>query len=84
MEIKVLEEDKNKIKLEIEGETHTIANILTKYLLENPDIEISMYQVPHPLEERAIVYIVTKNKDPKKIIKETVDKIIKDLEKLKL
>jgi len=84
MEIKVLEEDKNKIKFEIEGETHTIANLLTKYLLKDPDVEISMYQVPHPLEEKAIIYVVTKNKDPRKVIKETIDKIIKDLEKLKI
>jgi DNA-directed RNA polymerase subunit L len=76
MKIKVLKRTDNELKLEIEGEGHSLLNLLQKALLEDSNIAMAGYDVPHPLFDRGILYIQTKGKqDPEDVIKEAVKKI---------
>jgi len=76
MKIKVLKRTDNELKLEIEGEGHSLLNLLQKALLEDSNIAMAGYDVPHPLFDRGILYIQSKGKqDPEDVIKEAVKKI---------
>ncbi len=85
MKIKVLRETSNELKLEIEGEGHSLLNLLQKTILEDDNIEMAGYDVPHPLINRAILYVHTKGKkSPKTVINEATKKVLsrsKDFQK---
>ena len=40
MEVKILQEDKDVIELELEGETHTLTNLIRKELWNNKEDDI--------------------------------------------
>lgn len=82
MEVKVVELEGNYVKLEIRGEDHTYLNLLQHYLLEDEDVEIAKYNVPHPLQDRAELVVKTKGKNSLEAIKEANEKIIKACEEL--
>jgi DNA-directed RNA polymerase subunit L len=76
MKIKVLKRTDNELKLEIEGEGHSLLNLLQKALLEDDNIAMAGYDVPHPLFDRGILYVQTKDKqNPEDVIKEAVKKV---------
>ena len=78
MEIKILKRTPNEMKIEIEGEGHTFCNVLQKTLLEDEEIEMAGYHVPHPLVDSAIVYVHTKSRrKPETALKEAAKKILR-------
>lgn len=80
MKVKVLKMTSNELKLEIEGEGHTLFNILQKTLLEDEEVETAGYRVPHPLVEKTIFYIQTIEKaNPEKVLKEAIKKVQKQV-----
>ena len=80
MNITILEEKGNEIKFKFEDEDiHTIPNLIIKELLKSSSVEFAGYNVPSPLKKEAIVTVKTKKKDPKKVIYEAVDKVLKDI-----
>ena len=85
MKIKVLKKTANELKIEVEGEGHSLLNLLQKSLLEDKKIEMAGYDVPHPLIDRAILYVQTKEKqNPEDVINEATKKVLglsKDFQK---
>ena len=76
MEVKIIELTKNKAKIEIVGEDHTLANLITKTLLEDPAVRLSTYIIEHPLISHPVITVVTDgNKSPIEAIKDAVSKI---------
>ena len=72
---------KNEIKLEIKGEGHTLGLIVQKELLEDSNVELAGYDVPHPLIDTVVIYIKTvKGKKPKIVLVKSLDKLKKKLE----
>ena len=57
MKIKVLTKSDKELKIEIEGGTHGICNLLAKRLLEDKTVEFAGYDVPHPLASSPIIYL---------------------------
>lgn len=49
MEIKILEDKKNKIIFESEGLGHTFCNVLKKELWNDGHVKVATYSVRHPL-----------------------------------
>ncbi len=49
MEIKVLEETKNRLVFEIPGESHTLCNALKRELWKDQNVRIATYSIKHPL-----------------------------------
>ena len=72
MEIKVLENQKNRLHFEIIGETHTLANLITKELWNEGDVTVSGYNLKHPQTAHVSLLIETTKKDPKKVLLETL------------
>jgi DNA-directed RNA polymerase subunit L len=62
MKIKILKQTENELKIEIEGGTHGICNVLQKNLLENKDVDQAGYDVPHPLASSPVIYVRMKGK----------------------
>ena len=60
MKVKILTKSDKELKIEIEGGTHGICNLLAKRLLEDKTVEFAGYDVPHPLASSPIIYLRTK------------------------
>lgn len=78
----MVEMDRCYVKLEIRGEDHTYLNLLQHYLLEDGDVLIAKYDIPHPLQDRAELIVKTKSKNPLEAIKEANEKIMKACDEL--
>ena len=57
MKVKVLKKEKNELKIEIEGAGHGLCNLLQKRLLEDEQVDVAGYDVPHPLASNPVLYI---------------------------
>lgn len=70
MNARALKKTPNELKLEIEGVGHTLCNLLQKRILEEENVDMAGYDVPHPMGSKAIVYVRTKgNVKPEEILK---------------
>ena len=84
MEIRILEETKERLKIEVQGEDHTFCNILKKELWNGKNVKIAGYQIAHPLIGNPVI-IVESDKDPKKALLDAVERLQnKNKELLKL
>ena len=57
MKIIVLRKEANELKIEVEGASHGLCNLLQKKLLENEKVDMAGYDVPHPLASSPIIYV---------------------------
>jgi DNA-directed RNA polymerase subunit L len=48
MELKIIENTKNRLVFEIPGADHTLCNALKKELVETKGVEIATYAIEHP------------------------------------
>ena len=62
MKVNILKKTENELKIEVEGASHTICNLLQKRLLEDEDVELAGYDIPHPLTPVPVIYVRTKGK----------------------
>ena len=85
MNVKILQSTDNELKIEVEGEGHSLLNLLQKTILEGEGVEMAGYHVPHPLFDRGILYVNTKEKlTPESVIEDAAKKVLdlsKDFEK---
>lgn len=73
MKVKVLSKTSNELKLEVEGVGHTLCNLLQKRILEEENVDLAGYDIPHPMTAQAIVYVRTKGKaKPEDVLKHSV------------
>ena len=78
MEIKVIEQAKDKLKIEIVGEDHTLSNAIRKELWENTHIRIAGYNIEHNLVSNPLLVIETDgSENPKKALLTAIDNIRK-------
>lgn len=83
MEIKILEETKDKISIEIVGETHTLCNAIRNELWKDSHVKIAGYRVDHPLIANPILVVETDGKEsPKIALKNAIDSMGKWTEQL--
>ena len=62
MKVKVLKRQDNELKIEIEGSSHGLCNLLAKRLLEDKRVDFAGYDLPHPLAASPVIYIKMKGK----------------------
>jgi len=85
MHVKILEKDKNFLKLEIEGEGHTLFNFIQSLLLHEKEVEIAGYNKPHPFMENFILYLRTKGETaPEEVLIAAIDQGEKEVEEFRL
>lgn len=77
MQIKILKKTSNELRLEIEGEGHTLCNLLEKVVLKDESTDMAGYNIPHPLTSNPIIYIRTKGRrKPETVLKDAAKKIL--------
>jgi len=75
MKVKILKRTSNELKIEVEGIGHALCNLLQKRLLEDENVDLAGYDVPHPLAPNSIIYVHTKdNVKPVEALREAVKK----------
>jgi DNA-directed RNA polymerase subunit L len=57
VKIKVLKKTANELKIEIEGTEHGLCNLLQKKLLEDKNVDMAGYDIPHPLASNPVIYV---------------------------
>ena len=57
MKVKVLKKEANELKIEVEGASHGLCNLLQKKLLEDESVDLAGYDVPHPLASNPVIYV---------------------------
>jgi DNA-directed RNA polymerase subunit L len=57
MKIKVQKKSETELKIELEGSSHGLCNLLQKRLLEDDRVDFAGYDVPHPLASSPIIYV---------------------------
>ena len=84
MEIKVLEEDKDMMKVELVGEGHTLANAVKEELCEDEKVRSSVYVVEHPLKSNPVLIFRTKKgRTPKAALKGATQRLQKKASEFK-
>jgi DNA-directed RNA polymerase subunit L len=57
LRINIVRQEGEYMELEFSGEGHTLLNLLQSSLLEDPEVEMAGYSKPHPLMDRAKLFI---------------------------
>ena len=81
MEIKIVEDGKNKLAFEIKGVSHGFCNMLKEKLLEDDHIKTATYRVDHPLVNIPTFLVETDGADPKNTILNAIKKLKTVVEK---
>lgn len=77
MKVNVLKKTKNELKIEVEGAGHTLCNLLQRKLLEDENVDMAGYDIPHPLASNPVFYVRTKgNVAPEEAILRAVSKLL--------
>lgn len=75
MKVNVIKKSSNELKIEVEGAGHTIGNLLQKKLLEEENVDLAGYDIPHPLASNTMIYVRTKGKvKPEQVLKNAIEK----------
>ncbi len=81
MEINILEQEANRLKVEIVGEGHTFCNALRKELWNDKSVKIAGYTIGHSLMPRPVLTIEAA--DAKKSLSEAVKRLKKQNKELR-
>jgi DNA-directed RNA polymerase subunit L len=75
VKIKVLKKTANELKIEIEGAGHGLCNLLQKRLLEDENVDMAGYDIPHPLVSNPVIYLRMKGAaKPEEALKKASEK----------
>jgi len=84
MEIKILEDKKSKMVLEIKGESHTFCNALKQELWNDKHIKVVGYSIAHPLIGIPKFIVETDGQEsPKKALAEAAKRLNNTADKFK-
>ncbi|MGD6809940.1 MAG: DNA-directed RNA polymerase subunit L [Candidatus Bathyarchaeia archaeon] len=81
MKISILKKNENELKIEIQGVDHGLCNLLQKKILQDENVDLAGYDIPHPLASNPIIYIRMKNDlNPQDTLLEAAKKAMADNE----
>ena len=81
MELKFLEDTKEKVKVEIKGEGHTLCNPLVKELWNDSNVEVAGYNIDHSLVSNPILIVESKT-NAKTALKKAIESLSKKIKQL--
>jgi len=88
MIVKVLDLEKDKVRLVIQGEGHTFMNALVEEILSDPDVDVAKYMIEFQFSDPELLVTTKGKKNPIPIIKKACKRIsghcnelIRDLKK---
>lgn len=75
MQIKTLKSNDNYLELQIDGEDHTLGNLLAGLLRNIDGVVYASYYQPHPLVQSIVLKIMTNGKlNPLDALKKAIEK----------
>ncbi len=84
MKIRVVKRTENHLELEVEGEDHTLCNLIKKALLEDENVVFAGYKIDHPLLSNPRIYVTTNQEtSPEEALKNAVNRLKDTLTNLK-
>ena len=84
MEVKILDDKKNKLMLEVKGSDHTLCNVLKEELWNDKHVKIATYSIRHPQISVPLIIIETDGElSPKNASINAVQRLHKTNEKFK-
>jgi len=78
--LKILEQKKKEVKIEIEGEDHTLLAPLASKLLENEKVDIATYSIKHTLMSNPVLYVKMRDGDPIEAVKSAAASLASEFE----
>ena len=81
MEVKIIENEPTKLKIEIVGEGHTLCNALRKELWEDKTVKAAGYSIGHALIPKPV--LVVSASDAKKSLLEAIKRLKKTNKELR-
>lgn len=81
MEIEYLEENKNRVKVEIKGEGHTLCNPLVKELWQDKNVGVAGYHIDHSLISNPIL-VIESSGDAKGCLKKAINRLGKKIKEM--
>jgi DNA-directed RNA polymerase subunit L len=75
MNIKILELQKDLVKIVILGEGHTFMNALTEEILRDPDVDVAKYLIKFQFSDPELLVTTNGKKDPLVVITEACRRI---------
>jgi len=88
MIVKVLDLEKDKVRLTIKGEGHTFMNALVEELLNDPDVDVARYVIEFQFSDPELLVTTKGKKNPLPAIKKACrrisghcEELLKDLKK---
>lgn len=83
MELKIVEEKKNKMIVEVKGETHTFCNAVKKELWNDKHIKSAGYTIEHPFVGTPKIIVETDGEEPKKALADAAKRLEKSADEFK-
>lgn len=84
MELVVLQQENNKLVLEVRGEGHSLCNAIKEELWNDKNVVAAAYKLDHPLISKPHLIVETNGKiTPKKAIVDAAKRLLSQSEKLK-
>lgn len=84
MKVTKMDSSDEELRLEVKGEGHTFCNALQNFLLKDPAIEFSGYNIVHPLVGEPILNIrTTNNKRPEQSAIDAATALQQELDEIK-
>jgi DNA-directed RNA polymerase subunit L len=83
MELKPIQKTKYKVVLEVDGETHTLLNIIKDELWNDSDVKITGYNIDHPLTGKPKLTIQTSSEDAISVLQEALKRAKSQYAKLR-
>ncbi|MCP1662697.1 MAG: DNA-directed RNA polymerase subunit L [Methanocalculus sp. MSAO_Arc1] len=75
MNIKILELEKNKIRMVLVGEKHTFMNLLEDEIIKDPSVNVGKYVVEYQFSDPELLVTTDGTKDPLTVIREACERI---------
>ena len=83
LNVKIIEEKKNKIQFQVEGDTHTLSAAIAKELWNDDKVKAAGYEVNHPLVGKPVFTVETDGEEPRKAVQAAAKRLVKTTEKLR-
>ncbi len=83
MELKPIQKTKYKVVLEVDGETHSLLNIIKDELWNDSDVKITGYNIDHPLTGKPKLTIQTSSEDALSALQEALKRAKSQYTKLR-
>lgn len=83
MEVKIIEEKKNRLSFELKGQGNTFCNLLKDELWNDKHVTIATYTIKHPLIGIPFMIVETDGKKPRQALADAAERIANKVDKLK-